>query len=358
MEAAGWLNTPGALEEVADNYARAGAAGVPATCDYMIAEARVSLRFASGVLRERVTPAFAHLATPVGGSLGPASLTVNLWDSATTGIEPPRLPPTPAAEAIGSLYHFSAPPLRAAYQPRLGTLSILNLESAEAWHWVRNASDESPWDKASPLRQLLFWWLGSRGYLQLHAAAVGTATGGVLLIGRPGSGKSTVALACLGSDLLYAGDDYVGATVEPRPRVASLYSSAKINPEHVATLTHLRPLLADAPPIDEDKVLAYVHAHFPERTTAGFPLEALVVPSFDSARRTTQTVELSRAAAFAALAPTTMVQLHTAGREQLSLMSTLVARLPCYGLEFGHDLGAIPGEIATLISKLCSARDA
>src|SRR3989440_7110403 len=249
MEATGSLKAADRIEGLSASFARASdAAGGVAVGDYVVGGSHVSLRFASGALRERLTPAFAHLAAP---SSDAPELTVHPSDSASTGAEPPPRPGTPAGEPAGALYHFHEPPLRGAYQPGLEALSILDSEAGVAWYWVANALEQPSWDQACPIRQILFWWLGSRGYLQVHGAAVGTPTAGVLVVGPAGSGKSTVALACLGSDLLYAGDDYVAVTLEPSPHVASLYSSGKLEPSHRHGLPpHLVPPLANRDRLD------------------------------------------------------------------------------------------------------------
>jgi hypothetical protein len=44
-----------------------------------------------------------------------------------------------------------------------------------------------------------------------------------------------------------------------------------------------------------------------------------------------------------------MFQLHTAGAAELATLSSLVARVPCYTLEVGSDLTAIPGKISELL---------
>ena len=331
MEVAGRLNSAELLDRAASEYARAAeAAGGGASTDYIIAGSLVSLRFASPALRDRLTRAFAHLAAPPDRAGEQPALTVHLWDSAAT--HPDR-----------GLYHFDEPPLRGAYQPGLGTLSLLDSETNTGWHSVAATAEHAAWELACPLRQLLFWWLGARGYLQIHGAGVG----GVLLVGQPGSGKSTVALACLGADLGYAGDDYVATTLEPRPRVASLYNSAKVAPRHIREqLPHLESLLAAPDVFDADKAVVYVHEHFPEQTTSAFELEAVIVPRFDATRRSPQLAEISRASAFAALGPSTVFQLHTAGKSELRSMSSLVAGVPCYALEFGRDLTGIPELVA------------
>jgi hypothetical protein len=316
-----------------------------------MAGASVTLRFASEALRERLAPAFAHL-TVSPDEAADLGLTVRLWDSASTGAQPPPRPTVPEDHAPGALYHVHEPPVRAAYQPGLETLSVLDSEAGVGWHWVADAFDQPYWDQACPIRQILFWWLRTRGYLQVHGAAVGTATGGVLLVGKAGSGKSTVALASLGSDLQYAGDDYVAVTAEPAPRVQSLYSSGKLEPDHVyELLPNLLPLLANADRLESEKAVVYVQQHFPEQTTSGFPLTAVLVPRIRAAQRESAIVETSRAAAFAALAPSTIFQLHTADRAVFTAMSQLVERVPCYGLELGSDVTAIPGVIRDFLAK-------
>ncbi|HZC29678.1 MAG TPA: hypothetical protein VE269_08055 [Gaiellaceae bacterium] len=329
------------LEELAASFARAGAVVAQ---DYAVAGSRVSFRFAGDALRDRLTPAFAHLAAPSGEA---PELIVHLWDAASTGVEPPPRPAAPPGEAAGALYHFNAPPLRGAYQAAFEALSVLDSDAGVAWYWVADARNLPSWERACPIRQILFWWLAQRGYLQVHGAAVGTPEGGVLIVGPAGSGKSTVALACLGSELLYAGDDYVAVTLEPSPRVASLYNSGKIDPVHLDE--RLPRLLPYADHLDGEKAILYAERHFPQQTTSGFPLAALLVPAVRADRREPRVVPASRAASFAALGPSTMFQLHTAGAGELATLSSLVARVPCYTLELGSDLTAVPETISDLL---------
>jgi hypothetical protein len=329
------------VEELAASFARAG--DVVAQ-DYVVAGSRVSLRFASGTLRERLAPAFAHL---VAAPAKRPELTVHLWDSASAGMEPPPRPPAAADEAAGALYHFHQPPLRGAYQAAFQALSVLDSEAGLAWYWVADARDLPSWEQACPIRQILFWWLAPRGYLQVHGAAVGKPEGGALVVGPAGAGKSTVALACLGSGLLYAGDDYVAVTLGPSPRVASLYNSGKLDPAHLHE--RLPRLLAHAEPLEDEKAILYAERHFPQQTTPGFPLAALLVPAVRADLREPRVAPASRAAAFAALGPSTMFQLHTAGPAELATLSSLVARVPCYTLEVGSDLSTVPAAIAALL---------
>ena len=159
------------------SFARACAAtGDESAERYRIAGAPVCLRFASAALRERITPALSHLRDD--GEHERPALTIRLWDSASTGSAPPPRPPAPEDGAPGALYHFHEPPIRGVYQPGLESLSVLDSEACLAWHWVDSAFELAYWDQACPIRQILFWWLGSRGYLQVHGASIGTPSGG------------------------------------------------------------------------------------------------------------------------------------------------------------------------------------
>ena len=322
---------------------------------YSIAGAPVSLHFASPALRERLTRAFSHLGERATERSGASELSVFLWDSASTGAEPPSRPQVPADHADGALYYIDRPPLRAAYQPGLETLSVLDSEAGVAWHWVADAFEQPSWDQASPVRQILFWWLGSRGRTQVHGAAVGTSAGGALLVGKGGSGKSTAALASLGSELLYAGDDYVAVSLEPTPWVHSLYNSGKLDLSTIRELLpHLLPLASNPETLDREKAVFYVQEQFPDQTTSGFPLRAILVPTVHADRREHRITEASRAAAFAALAPSTILQLHTAGSDVFAMMSRLIQQVPCYGIELGSDIASIPETIAEFLARLPS----
>src|SRR5262249_4303475 len=266
------------------------------------------LQCASPELQARLTPAFAHLRTSAVDASTRRRLTVHLWDSASTGA-PHALPAAPSGEATGALYHLHEPPLRVAYQPGLQALSAFDSDAGVAGYWVADAATLPSWELACPIRQILFWWLGSGSYLQVHGAAVGRPDAGALIVGPAGAGKSTTALACVGSELLYAGDDYVAVTLEPTPRIASLYNSAKLDPSHLRErFSHLLPLVANGDRAADEKAVLYVHEHFPRQSTPGVPLTALVVPSRARTEGGPTLAPASRAAALIALGPSTMFQ--------------------------------------------------
>lgn len=313
---------------------------------YTIGGHPVSLRFAGTAMMNAVAPAFAHLEADAADD---PALVVELWDAKSTATAPPPLPAIEGngpGEAVGALYQYSDADVRTVYQPGFGALTVLGKRpkprrSQAAFYWMRSAEDLPYWERATPIRQLLHWWLGSYGVQQVHGAAVGLPMGGVLFVGNPGSGKSTSALSSLQSPLLFAGDDYVAVALEPEPFVYSLYNTGKIEPHHLERLPHVESSIANADRLQAEKAVIYVHDHYPERTTPGFPLRAILLPTLRKQSKS-RIVPASRAAALAALAPSTVIQLHTAGPDALVRMKELVARVPAFVLELGSDIPQIP----------------
>lgn len=305
------------------------------------------LAFAGDAVVPWVVPAFAHLrAEP-----GTPDLTVFVWDSASTGEPPPPTPPVPEGELPGAFYFFEHPPVRGVFQPGMEALSVVDLGAGTAWYWVRDPSVLPYWEQAAPLRQILHWYMGTQGIQQVHSGAVGTPEGGVLLVGKGGSGKSTCSLTSLVSGLRYAGDDYVMVSIEPEPWIHSLFSSGKVEPHNLERVPHLRPAVTNADRLEEEKAVVFVDQHFPDRPIDGFPLKAVVLPKITGGP-VTRAVPTSAAAALAALAPSTVFQLHTAGREAFSFMAALVRRVPAFVLELGEDASAIPDAIGDLLRSL------
>jgi hypothetical protein len=230
-------------------------------------------------------------------------------------------------------------------------LSAVDLGADRAWYWVADPTALPYWELAAPIRQILHWWMATRGHQQVHSGAVGTPDGGVLLVGKGGSGKSTCALASLVSELRYAGDDYTMVSVEPRPWVHSLFSSGKVHPENLSRLPHLKPALWNGERLATEKAVLFVDQYFPDRPIEGFPLRAIVLPTITGGTHT-RAGPTSRAAALVALAPSTVFQLHTAGSEALQYMTHLARKVPAYVLELGTDVSEIPGVILALLDEL------
>lgn len=328
-------------------YDRAAAAGDETTLELEVAGGRVSVHAADPGLLDRLGPALAHLEVPGGDE---PELTVHVWDSVSTPEATPPLPPSDEGAPRGAVVYSAADGFQIAYQPGLGQMSAFDSASGKGWFWCRDRETLPFWEPAAPFRQVLHWWFAERDVMLLHGAAVGTEAGGVLLVGRGGSGKSTCALASLDSELLYAGDDYVAVALGSEPRVYSVYGSGKLVPDHSRRLPHLpRPAFAGDGAADE-KSIFFVNTAFPERMCTSFPLRAVVAPHVAPGAAVFERVDA--AVALRALAPSTLLQLYPARPEALTRMAALLRVVPAYTLATGEDIAAIPSAIARLLAEL------
>lgn len=343
----GTLDT--SIEELATSFERAGHGAQLVERSIRIGDAPVRLRFAGEVLAEQLSRAFDHL---VDDEPREPELTIHVWDSADSGTPPPPLPSLAPGSPRGTTVYTADDGRHFASRPALGQLSAYERGSSRAWFWCSNADELPFWEPAAPFRQILHWWLPDRGSLLIHAAAVGQSAGGVLLVGAGGSGKSTCALSCLNSDLLYAGDDYVAVELHPEPRVLSLFCSGKLEPDHSALLPHLPSPSFAGDGAFEQKSVFYVDEQFPERMCRGFPLRAIVAPRVHGSEP--QVMQRGPAQVLAALAPSTLLQLVPARQEALSAMAGLLADIPALGLDVGGPTELIPPTISRLLGELAA----
>ncbi len=318
---------------------------------YRIAGRVVALRFAGPALVPALTPALEHART---GDAGPAGLTVRIWDSESTGtsVPPPPWGPDDYREH-GVIRGWFDEDVQVTWQWITNALSVLRPRRGEGLHWTASADVYPYFDRAAPLRKLLHLWFAHEGLQLTHAAALGGPDGCVLLAGNAGAGKSSAALACLGTDVGLLADDY--CVLEPGTggsgvTVHSLYSSAKANPDTLERLA-LDGGLVDNPVREPgDKAVMFLHRHFPEQLVERAPLRAVLVPAVSGAERT-RVVPASPAAAMAALAPSTMLQLPGTGGSTLRILGEAARSVPCFRLEAGTDPAGVPAAIAELLGR-------
>jgi len=330
-------------------WARAAQLCPPHQYDYDIAGHPVQLQIIGATLAARLTPALAHLAAPP--ATAPA-LTVRLWDVSCT---PVGLPPPPWQEqdyaARSQVRGYETGPLLAAYQLDSGALSLLDLPQNCALYAVQDAEQLPYYESGMPLRTILHWWLRAQGCQLVHAAAVGTAQGGVLIVGQGGAGKSTTALACLLAGMRYVADDYCVVTPAPQPAVASLYNSGKVAADHLRSFPALAPLVSNPAGLGQgEKALLLLQRHFPAQLADCLPLRAILQPQI-TGQPTTSLQPITSSVALRSLAPSTIFQLSTGGEQDFRLLAALVRQVPTYRLALGTALAQIPEIIQRLLDS-------
>ena len=326
---------------------------------YNLGGATIRVRFAGSALIPQLTPALAHLKTE---PVEQPDLTICAWDSASTGVKLPLM-----ASSLLDLLRFDcwnrldtrmeikgydSERFQSMFHLGSNLFNVLDVKENLALYWTDDADNMPYWERSSPFRNLLDWWMSHRDLQYVHAGAVGNKDGGILLVGKSGSGKSSTALACLKSDLFYTGDDYCLVGTKPEPCVYSLYNTAKLKgQEDLERFPHLEPFISNRDRIFDEKAMIFINQHFPEKIVDKLPIKAILVPTV-TGKPDTRVKKASAIVALKALAPSTILQLPKTGESALERMTELVKQVPCYILELGTDIPQIPQTISKLLSEL------
>lgn len=307
------------------------------------------LRVAGPALAERLIRPFRHLETDLAALREPA-LAIDAWSRAETGIAPPRdIPPGHPPHSIdGRLVYRNQPGGRAVADRRQGRIIACFDE----------ASRLSYSDAAKPFRSLLIPLLHDRGRQLLHGGLVAAAPGApaLLLAGRSGSGKSTVALAALAAGFRFLGDDHTCLELSEAAVIGhSLYATCGIEPGHLGRFAQL-PGDAVATP-DGAKSVVYLAPRALHRLDRSARIAAVVIPEIRPGG-VTEARPTSRGDALRALMPGSISLLVAASRTrespQFSGIGALVERLPAYRLALGPDLAAIAPALRRLSAALAA----
>ena len=315
---------------------------------YEIGGFTIRLSFANPTLIPYITPALAHLAiVPVSDP----SLTIFLFDSSSTNIEIPTLPwQENQYSRRGEIIGFTNERIHISHQWGTKALNLFDKERSLAIYWINNSNQIQYWDTGAPLLNILHLWFGEKGLQMVHGGAVGMPKGGVLLVGKGGSGKSTSALSCLNSELFYAGDDYVLLARDPEPIAHNVYCTGKVNSYDVEKFQFLFPALSNADWLNEEKALYFLNDQFPKKIIPSFPIRAILVPRI-TAKSKTYLELASTSDALTALIPSTIIQMPFAGKKACEIITKIGMDAPCYYLNLGSELGQIPQVILSLISQ-------
>ncbi|MFC1681576.1 serine kinase [Pseudomonadota bacterium] len=321
----------------------------------------ITLRFAGDGLLSCILPAFEHIVVDPNV----ADLTVHLFDSNTTNMPLPLWAQSLVdslrhgwAELLGPRHEIKAytdDRIFAIFYPHNHILCLVDRETNQAVYWVNSASEFPYWERAYPLASLLNAWLSDRAYYFVHAAAVGTDAGTVLLANKGGSGKSTTTIASALAGMLMLGDDYCAVAIDDNGGVAhSLYNSIKIEPEGnvIRNFPELEPYIINWEGFStgEEKAVVFINQHRPELMRRQMPIRAILIPHISGQPKTTIT-NAPRAAALRALAPNTMLQLAGNSRRTFHWLGQLVRNVPAYHLALGTEINQVPVSLQNFLAQ-------
>jgi hypothetical protein len=348
----------------------AAAVGGAGSLDLEMAGLPLRLRYAGEALRAALLAPFEHLAA--SSIAGDPALTISLFDTAASGIEPP-VPLWEPIEAVpGSNPVVRLRSERACVLAASGSraLTAAAPDAGLAVFHLPDASAIPPSERAAPIREALQLLMATRGRLMTHAGAVGRDGRGVLLVGRGGSGKSTLALSCALAGMEIVGDDYV--LLEPDSLSAhAMQSTAKLTEDSAARLAvpaaAIDPAGFEATLEGPAKALVDVRTLAPGTLRRRLRIVAVVAPTTPSltssffpdsaskdevSRRGPRLERTSAAEGLRAVAPSTIVQSGFGGASSLAVLADLVRRVPSYALDLVPDPAANAAAIDLLVAEL------
>ena len=338
------------FERVRERHAKAVDSIGDGEFHFELAGRSIKASFASGLLLDRLTPALAHCERPASDE--PCDATLLAWDTASSSISPPKPPwGNDDYRGKGRIEGYNRDGIHTAFHVGPNVLSMYDEESKTGIFWTPDGSTLPDYHNGSPFLIVLQWWAESEGLSLIHAGAVGTNDGGVLLAGAGGSGKSTTALSCLAAGFRYVSDDYCLLESLVGDRAHTLFCTGKLDSFSMRLLPEFESMSgAQAREIDE-KTVIFLHQNRPKDLAMSLPIKAILLPRL-SEDGTSSIRPSPPAKALHALAPSTIFQLTGAGKPAFVEMASLVRRLPCYHLGLGRDMREVPPLVASIIESL------
>ncbi|MDA7646967.1 hypothetical protein N8675_03440 [Akkermansiaceae bacterium] len=321
---------------------------------FEIANLIVRFRFAGNALQRIYCPAFEHLACRAADSqIGKKpDLTVHFF--VESDAQTP-LPPPPGGIADfsprGDIRGFNNENCKAAFQPFGKILSSYLIGEKQAILCVGDLDSVYNFERAAPIRPILGWLMREHGRQLAHGAVVAHQGQGLLLAGKSGSGKSNTALASIGAGLQYLSDDFCAVASTPEQVAYSLFGTGRTKTEDLARLPFLEALTDQLEDFPQDKELYLLNRHFPERVVAKCMLKAVLLPKVAPSHPLSLT-PVSQQQALLSLAPITTTLLPDAGPEVLARLGAIVRSLPCYRLNLGPEIEAVPLFLRETILRL------
>lgn len=339
-------------------FAEAGARTGISSRTYSLAGRAVTVRRAGSRFDEAIGAAWAHMAVGADddrpdGDPRP-SLEILAWDEAESGVAAPALPWS-WSELSGTV-RLVLPPGGEAFRVHAyedGSMSFMySVTENKAVFWTKDAGRLPTFFRAAPFLTLMHWWSRSHGLRLVHAGAVGTDAGAVLIAGKGGSGKSTTSLLCVLAGMHFLSDDFCLLQPGERPLVHCLNSSGKLHREHFRRFPELAARSVDPVPDAFDKPLIFLHEHFPGQVRSRLPLRAVVLPQV-TGEEATSWEPVSPATAVRALSSSTMFQFSPDDGSSFRDVAAVVRGLPCFRLLLGTRTAETAAAVDRILGHAC-----
>lgn len=201
---------------------------------------------------------------------------------------------------------------------------------------ARSAADLPEWNAGAPLRQHLHWLLRAQGHRLAHAASLGLAGRGILLLGHGGAGKSATCLAGIAAGLQSVGDDYVALGGSTPPAARPLFRLVKQDRAGIARLIGLSERTAALPENWRGKVEFDPGRMFPDCFADQLRIDAIVLPHIARVA-VPRFLRTSGGEAMRSLMRSNIYQFPGEPDDGFEYYGTLLRGLPVYRLELSEN---------------------
>ena len=324
---------------------------VPVTdYDISLAGIKVRLRIAGTNMPSLIIPALAHLLQ--NNSEYRPEYTVFIWDTQSAKTKLPKFYGSSSdIQFRGEINGLNTERFYAAQFSHANLLTLYDSVRKIGIVCTSNPFQFPAFEIACPLRAVISWILQSNNMALIHAAAIGTEKGAVLLGGDSGAGKSSTALRGLLNQLLYFGDDICG--IENHGAVStvhSIYSSAKLHANDQAKFNGLSVAKANIPLMGEhEKQIYLLSPHFNSQLSLSSPIKAILIP--DHANGPMKMEALSKGYTTNVISASTNSLLPRSGIETIKVIANTVRNVPCLRFHLGPDPDAIAPAISDFINN-------
>lgn len=280
-----------------------------------IADCTIELHSTSAPLFDLILPPLEHR---LDDATGAADTAIWIWEASASGSPPARVPWDSDSLGAGGLVN-SSDEVMAVHETISDAVTLVHAGAgAGAGAILYRVGDHRAlqwWERAAPLRPALCWALGGERRHLVHAGAVGDDRGGVVLVGGPGSGKTTAVLGALRAGLDLVADDYLVLDASGPARAFSLYNTVSV---------------AAAPGVEPKQLRTL--GRCPRESV---PIRALVAPRIRGGH--TRLFRIDRSDALRAWAPSTALHMPYDGGAVVASLARVIRQTPCFALDVGDD---------------------
>jgi glycosyltransferase involved in cell wall biosynthesis len=218
------------------------------------------------------------------------------------------------------------------------SLTILDHSSRRAFYLFQGLNCINDTELSATFHRVFKSLRGIEDWQLLHSAVVCRNSTGIMIVGRGGAGKSTLAISCLLSGFSYLSDDYCFISCAEHVAACSLYSSGKLFTKDIYDRSVFYPLRGEGRHDDRSKkTLFQFRLIFPTQVINQCSIRAIFIPVVSDDREAS-IVKVSPIIALRELAPSTIFQMPRVDASDLQKIGQVVERLPCFVIRMGADI--------------------